>query len=73
MVSEKEFQAAELLLAKQDTEVLEVMIWTQGRDADHECKEEGGLGRCNYQLPIHMSLGCGNEPIRATQLFITKV
>lgn len=58
MVSGKEFQVAELLLAKQDTEVLEVMIWTQGRNADHECKEEGELGRCNCQLPTHMSLGC---------------
>ena len=50
MVRGKEFQVAELVLAKQDTEVLEDIIWTQRRNADHECKEEGGLGKMQLSL-----------------------
>lgn len=53
---------AELVLAKQDSEVLEDIIWTQRRNADHECmlqhKKEEDWGRWNCQLPICMSLGC---------------
>ena len=42
-----------LLLAKEDTEVLEIMTSTQGRNADHECEaREEELVKCNCQSSI---------------------